>query len=219
MFKQISSGLRTAATLGAAALVACGGGGEGLPISDMDVPVQPTITAVLVNSTYAGGFGPDGDTTKQVSDGGNTTFTAGGAAPWVLAGSRIANAANWSTALGVLVVSAQPTGTLVKNSLGFTLASAGNTQVLVRLKAKNYIDKTCTPSYLATGLSTTAKPFTVALSDFKSSNDITESCAAQTATAPDLADFEKIEITDRKESTGTTNISVTLTDLNWVLAP
>jgi|GEM_PF-3792167 len=183
-------------------------------------PPTPTTTAVVVDYTYAGGFGPDGDTTKQVSEGGTTTFTDSGAT-WVLAGSRVAVTANWSTSLGVLHVNAQPTGDKNKTSLGFTLASGGNTEILIRLKASNYDDKVnpCTPTFKATELSTTAKALTVALSDFKSSNDITANCAAQTATALDLTNFDKIEITDRMETTGKTTINVTLSALNWVVAP
>ena len=198
----------------------------GKPLSwSMELPVvveppTPTTTAVVVDYTYAGGFGPDGDTTKQVSEGGTTTFTDSGA-PWVLAGSRVAFTANWSTSLGVLHVNAQPTGDKNKTSLGFTLASGGNTEILIRLKASNYDDKVnpCTPTFKATELSTTAKALTVALSDFKSSNDITANCAAQTATALDLTNFDKIEITDRMETTGKTTINVTLSALNWVVAP
>lgn len=183
----------------------------------MDVPVvvppPSTTTAVVVDYTYPVGFGGTGDTT------GAATFTTGGTAPWTLNGNRVANAETYSTAIGVLHVNAQPTGTLAENSLGFTLTSGGNTELLIRLKASNYVDGACTPTFKATGLSTTAKAFTVALSDFKSSNDITASCAAQTATALDLANFDKIEITDRKETTGGTTINVTLSALNWVVAP
>jgi hypothetical protein len=35
----------------------------------------------------------------------------------------------------------------------------------------------------------------------------------------DLVDIKNIEIIDRKQTTGTTTISVTLTNLNWVVAP
>lgn len=202
----------------------------GKPLSwSMELPVvveppvepptpTPTTTAVVVDYTYAGGFGPTGDTTMQVSDGGTTTFTNTGA-PWVLAGSRTATNANWSTSLGVLHVNAQPTGDKNKTSLGFTLASGGNTEILIRLKASTYKGQACTPTFKATTLSTTATQFTVALSDFKSSNDSTATCTSETATALDLADFEKIEITDRMETTGRTTISVTLGALNWVVAP
>ncbi|MDH4481821.1 MAG: hypothetical protein QE279_03845 [Rhodoferax sp.] len=180
----------------------------------MELPVvPPTLTAVVVDYTYPVGFGGTGDTT------GSATFTTGGTAPWTLNGNRVANAETYSTAIGVLHVNAQPTGTLAKNSLGFTLTSGGNTELLIRLKASNYVDQACTPTFKATGLSTTAKAFTVALSDFKSSNDITASCGTQTATALDLTNFDKIEITDRKETTGTLNINATLSTLNWVLAP
>lgn len=188
----------------------------------MELPVEPptsTTTPVVVDFTYAGGFGPAGDTTQKVADGGTTTFTTGGAAPWVLAGSRVATNANWSTSLGALHVNAQPTGAKNKTSLGFTLASGGNTEILIRLKASNYVDNTCTPTYKATLPTTAATPFTVALSDFKSSNDSTASCNSETATALDLANFDKIEITDRMETTGKTTINVTLSALNWVVAP
>ena len=180
----------------------------------MELPVvPPTLTAVVVDYTYPVGFGGAGDST------GSATFTTGGTAPWTLNGNRVANAETYSTAIGVLHVNAQPTGTLAKNSLGFTLTSGGNTELLIRLKASTYVDQACTPTFKATGLSTTAKAFTVALSDFKSSNDITASCGTQTATALDLTNFDKIEITDRKETTGTLNINATLSNLNWVLAP
>ena len=123
-----------------------------------------------------------------------------------------------------MIVTDQPTSAKNKTSLAFTLASGtltspGNTQVLVKLMPTGHPNNTCTPSYLATGLSATAKAFTVALSDFKSSNDITESCTALTATGLDLVDIKNIEIIDRKQTTGTTTISVTLTNLNWVVAP
>ena len=182
-------------------------------------PPTPTTTPVVVDYTYAGGFGPAGDTTKQVSDGGTTTFTTGGAAPWVLAGSRVAITANWSTALGVLHVNAQPTGAKNKTSLGFTLASGGNTEILIRLKASDYKEGACTPTYKSTLPTTGATAFTVALSDFKSSNDSTATCTSEKATAEDLANFDKIEITDRMETTGKTTINVTLSTLNWVVAP
>jgi hypothetical protein len=176
-----------------------------------DLPVvPPTLTPVEVDYGYHVAF-------EGIANGA-TSFTKTGSI-WMLSSTRSDAANAWSTAIGVLHVNAQPTGTLAKNSLGFTLTSGGNRELLIRLKASNYVDPACTPTFKATGLSTTAKAFTVALSDFKSSNDITASCAAQTATALDLTNFDKIEITDRKESTGTTTISVTLTDLNWVLAP
>ena len=176
-----------------------------------DLPVvPPTLTPVEVDYGYQVAF-------EGIANGA-TSFTKTGSI-WMLSSTRSDAANAWSTAIGVLHVNAQPTGTLAKNSLGFTLTSGGNTELLIRLKASNYVDQACTPTFKATGLSTTAKAFTVALSDFKSSNDITASCATQTATALDLTNFDKIEITDRKESTGTATISVTLTDLNWVLAP
>jgi hypothetical protein len=181
----------------------------------MDLPVvvtpTPTTTAVTIGDTV-GNYAFEG-----IADGA-TTFAKSGNA-WTLSSTRAANANPWSTAVGVMTVTVQPTGEKAKTSLGFTLTSGGNTELLIRLKASTYVDQACTPTFKATGLSTTAKAFTVALSDFKSSNDITASCGTQTATALDLTNFDKIEITDRKESTGGTTINVTLTNLNWVLAP
>ena len=213
MLKQITQRLRTAATLGAAALtLAACGGGEDLALNPPVAPgAEPTTTAVSI-----------GDKVGQYSfediEAGSTTFAKSGNT-WTLSSTRTSPSDTWSTAVGVLTVTAQPTGEKAKTSLGFTLTSGGNTEILIRLKASNYVNEACTPTFKATGLSTTAKAFTVALSDFKSSNDITASCAAKTDTGVNLTDFQYIEITDRKESTGTATISVTLTNLNWVLAP
>jgi len=180
----------------------------------MDTPAvvtpTPTTTAVSIGEDL-------GQYSFEGIASGATTFTKSGNA-WTLSSTRTGDA-SWSTAVGVMTVTAQPTGEKAKTSLGFTLTSGGNTEILIRLKASNYVNEACTPTFKATGLSTTAKAFTVALSDFKSSNDITASCAAKTDTAVNLTDFKYIEITDRKESTGTATISVTLTNLNWVLAP
>lgn len=213
MFEQITQRLRTAATLSAATLtlIACGGG-EDLALNPPVAPgAEPTTTAVSIGEEL-------GQYSFEGIEAGATTFTKSGNA-WTLSSTRAGAANPWSTAVGVMTVTAQPTGEKAKTSLGFTLASGGNTEILVRLKASDYVDQACTPTFKATGLSTIAKTFTVALSDFKSSNDITASCAAKTDTAVNLTDFEYIEITDRKESTGTATISVTLTNLNWVLAP
>ena len=191
----------------------------------MDVPVvEPppsTKTAVTVAYVYAVGFGGTGDTTDA-----SKSFTSSVIAPWLLTGTRIAGAEAYSTIQGVLGLnSAQAPGDKAKTSIGFTLASSGNTQILVRLKSSAYTDG-CTPSYLATGLSATAKAFTVALSEFKAASDLSgtgapnyASCQDTAGTALDLANFDKIEITDRKETTGGTTINVTLSALNWVVAP
>ena len=210
MLKQITQRLRTAATLSAAALtlVACGGG-EDLALNPPSN--QPTTTAVSIGDEV-GEYSFEGIAT------GATTFAKSGSV-WTLSSTRAANAGSWSTAVGVLTVTGQPTGAKNKTSLGFTLASGGNTEILIRLKASDYVDQACTPTFKATGLSPTAKPFTVALSDFKSSNDITADCGTQTATAVNLTDFEYIEITDRKETTGVPTINATLSALNWVVAP
>lgn len=220
MLKQITQRLRTAATLGAAALtlVACGGG-EDLALNPPSN--QPTTTAVTVGYVYAVGFGGAGDTTDA-----SKSFTDSVSAPWSLTGTRIAGAEAYSTIQGVLGLnSAQAPGDKAKTSIGFTLASSGNTQILVRLKSSAYTDG-CTPSYLATGLSATAQAFTVALSEFKAASDLSgtgapnyASCKDTAGTALDLANFDKIEITDRKETTGGTTINVTLSALNWVVAP
>ena len=184
-------------------------------------PPTPKITAVTVGDAYAVGFGGEGDTT-----GASKSFTDSVSAPWLLTGTRIAGADAYSTIQGVLVLnSAQAPGDKAKTSIGFTLASSGNTQILVRLKSSAYTDG-CTPSYLATGLTATAQAFTVALSEFKAASDLSStgapnyaSCKDTAGTALDLANFDKIEITDRKETTGGTTINVTLSALNWVVAP
>jgi hypothetical protein len=222
MLKQITQRLRTAATLGAAALtLAACGGGEDLALNPPSN--QPTSTAVTVGYVYAVGFGGAGDTTDA-----SKSFTDSVNAPWLLTGTRIAGAEPYSTIQGVLGLnSAQPPGDKAKTSLGFTLASSGNTQILIRLKSSAYTDG-CTPSYVATGLSATAKAFTIALKDFTAANDLSgngaptyAACNATTnpGNALGLANFDKIEITDRKETTGTTTINVTLSKLNWVVAP
>jgi len=184
--------------------------------------VPPTVTAVSVGYIYAVGFGGAGDTAHA-----SKTFTGGTTGPWDLKGTRITGAESYSTVQGVLGIGAQPAGAMAKTSLGFTLTSSGNPQILIRLKSSAYTDG-CTPSYVATGLTGTAKAFTVALSDFKAANDLSGNgaptyapCDATTnpGTALDLANFDKIEITDRKETTGGTTINVTLSSLNWVVAP
>jgi len=189
----------------------------------MELPVvPPTVTAVNIGYIYSVGFGGPGDTADT-----SKTFTGGTTGPWDLKGTRITGAESYSTVQGVLGIGAQPADAMAKTSLGFTLTSSGNQQILVRLKSSAYTDG-CTPSYVATGLTGTAKAFTLALSDFKAANDLSgngaptyAACNATTnpGTALDLANFDKIEITDRKETTGTTTINVTLSKLNWVVAP
>jgi hypothetical protein len=123
-------------------------------------------------------------------------------------------------------IGTQPTGDKAKTSLKFTLASSGNPNILVRLKEADA--DVCSPSFLATGLTATPREFEIPLADFRKANDLsndsTRNYAACDATnnpgsAVAMATFFRIEITDRKETTGTTNINATLSALNWVVAP
>ena len=186
----------------------------------MDMPVvEPpvsTATPVSIQYTYPNAF----------NGGENGAFTTGGTAPWTLTGTRPIGAASDNSVQGVMQVQSQPTGDRAKTSLNFTLASNGNPNILVRLKASDADE--CSPSFVATGLSATPQEFTVSLADFKKANDLsrdsTRSYAACDAvnnpgTAIEMATFYRIEITDRKQTTGTTNINATLSTLNWVLAP
>lgn len=185
---------------------------------DMPVVEPPvsTATPVAVQYTFSG-----------ASNGGeNATFTEGGTAPWTLTGTRTADALDANSIQGVMHIQTQPKGDRAKTSLKFTLASSGNPNILVRLKEADA--DVCSPSFVATGLSATPQEFTVSLADFKKANDLsrdsTRSYAACDAvnnpgTAIEMATFYRIEITDRKQTTGTTNINATLSTLNWVLAP
>jgi hypothetical protein len=225
MLKQITQRLRTAATLGAAALtlVACGGG-EDLALNPPAAPsAQPTTTAVAVTKISAVGFG---DSTEDA----NKSFTdTAGKAPWLLTGTRGATAVDYSTVRGVLEATA-PTGDKSKTSLSFTLASTQNQTILVRIKA--IAGDECSPSFIAKITTANAGAFTVPLSEFKRSNDpsgdATRNYAACDATnnpgtAADMATFYGIDINDRKTidnaATGTATINVTLSKLNWVVAP
>jgi hypothetical protein len=194
-----------------------GGGSTGGGTTTSPPPIG-WATPVTVGYAYAVGFGGAGDTTDA-----SKSFTDSVSAPWVLTGTRIAGAEAYSTIQGVLGLnSAQVPGDRAYTSLAFTLSSSGNKQILIRLKSSAYTDG-CTPSYLLTGLSETQQLFTVRLSDFKAANDLSgtgapnyASCKDTVGTAFDLADFDKIEITDRKETTGTTNINVRLISLSWL---
>ena len=226
MLKQITQALRTAAILSAATLtlVACGGGEDLALNPPADQPSsQPITTAVTVTKISAVGFG-------ESTENANKSFTdTAGKAPWLLTGTRSSPAADYSTVRGVLEATA-PTGDKTKTSLSFTLASTQNQTILVRIKA--VAGDECSPSYIAKITTANAGAFTVPLSEFKRSNDPSGDAARNYAacdatnnpgSAADMTTFYGIDINDRNkigaDTTGTTTINVTLSKLNWVVAP
>ena len=193
---------------------------------ELPVVVEPptsTTKAVVVNNISADGFG---DSTEEASK--SFTDTAG-KAPWLLTGTRSSTAADYSTVRGVLEATA-PTGDKTKTSLSFTLASTQNQTILVRIKG--IAGDECSPSYIAKITTANAGAFTVPLSEFKRSNDPSGDAARNYAacdatnnpgSAADMTTFYAVEINDRKTidnvATGTSTINVTLSALNWVVAP
>lgn len=183
---------------------------------ELPVVVEPptsTTTPVAVQYTFPGAF----------NGGENATFTAGGTAPWTLTGTRTADASAGNSFQGVMHIGTQPTGDKANTSLKFTLASSGNPNILVRLKEVD--PDVCSPSFLATGLTATPKEFEILLANFTRANDLSNDSTRDYAacdatnnpgTAVGMTTFFRIEITDRKQATGTTNINATLSALNWV---
>jgi len=199
MFKQINQWLRTAAILGATAatLVACGGG-EGLPLKKIDEPEQNACTATsdcAVSMKTATAF--------QYGAGAAGGAVATNANDYTITGTRTDLTETWGAVVGQLKLTAAKDVSAYK-SLKLSLTSSSNNEVTLMLVSAD-AKQDCYPTYKATGLSATAKSFTIALSDFKLANNPNPAvCAPDKTTDPDtVAALKKVTEIQVREIKGT----------------
>ena len=208
MFTTISTIVRSAASIAAAAclLSACGGGGEGLALkpacsstSDGNVPICSTNA-------------------DQYGIGVTAGAMASNSSDYTLTGTRTDDTKDWGAVVGQLNLY-DPQDVSGYKSLKLSLASSSNTQVTLMLMSSG-AKNGCYPAYVATGLSATAANFTIALTDFGLAKNPDPDCSPSKTTDPDTAVALKnvtgLQVREIKGTTGPNAVNVVIgKPLSW----
>ena len=149
--------------------------------------MEEPVTAPPACSSTSGGNVPVCTTGAfQYGTGAAAAAVATNTNDYTITGTRTDATEDYGAVVGQLNLYAAQDASSYK-SLKLSLASSSNAEVTLMLMSSD-ATKECYPTYKATGLSATAKNFTILLSDFKLSNNPDQAkCAPGKTTDPDTA--------------------------------